>query len=973
MLDHGAGVARPQSRPVSCGTPGLELGLKLTLSPFCSVMAYTPQQAWHQWDVQAWNWQLLRFCFVADADASPDQGLRASEEDLLELTGDRQSNPRTMAEKLIQALERPAQLRNRTPADFALNHQMKHYTPSAPEEPPFFAFLWLTCLIAHGYPDPDQEGKFHARYEAVFDHQDHQGLRRLTEAWGKLSEWLTIEGIFEGERHRQLKLPPIDAYRSKISHSWWLSFPRLADCRLLQKHLRNLQQRHRKSLKASDPQLIRDLLAEREFSKDFKKELNKWQQALNKKPDAETGFSLFLDRVIRDLQAVNGKSLDQALCFGPLILCSYGDLLGVLLLADGIPQLERNGWHEEPGKGWCEKLNEQPLLIPNDLDPQYAAFEGGSLAIDREKSPITRLHPLINRGLLPFELDPDLRCPRLLLSLSAEQRPSHVVLFEENCEAFLNKFGGIEIDSFDLEKEGWICIRDFDATARKLKTFATSGAAPDDTDPPPRLTLRRGLRVQGGFLARGLGLPSVRVQFRQPAQAINLSVPQEESPISYIPDQDNPEWNPSEDSRKKTAFQPGAARIVASFTDVSDQESTFQLKNISSYVQLKRSQPIAYREDWGCKLGPINLEMSKPGDFDLGHTSTDKAKQLLSNGNSMVNPQFEQQILDALCAVFQRRPGIKRREFQQLYRQLGGMSSPWPLFYEGLLRAWCEGGWLEEGLEKSGQWNLQPIDPRLVRTSPMGAQVVGLLSVAGLQKLLALAMELEMAVKPVDPACAWLPRGWRFCGEIYLLAEFSGLPLVAQEDWVEDLDGAPLWVVEPSTCDGRDWPRSARDTYFHEEQLCGARKESHLDYSQPPGQRFQDDDRASPSQAVIRRERGFGQTRWHSPDDGHGPFVSCHRNRAALHCIHGATNGLWPFGFPDRQRPLIERFYDADAYLPLPIGRFAALKGRQLPGPTLPSRREQHTYSYWFDQDTGAMIRDEAEIPLINSSPRPHA
>jgi len=931
-----------------------------------------PQQIWHQWDAQAWNKKLLWFCFVADADASPDQGLRASEENLLELTRDRQSNPRTMAEKLIQALERPAQLRNRTPADFVLNHQMKDYTPSAREEPPFFAFLWLTCLIAHGYPDPDQEKGFHGRYEKVFGRRDNQMLRCLTEVWEKLSEWLTIKELFEGERHRQLKLPPIDAYRSNISHSWWLSFPRLADCRLLQKHLRNLQQRHRKSLKASGPQLISDLLAETEFSSEFRDELNKWQQTLSKKPDAETGFSLFLDRVIRDLQAAGGKSLDQAPCFGPLILCSDGDVLGVLLLADGIPQSERDGWHEEPGWEWCEKLNEQPLLIPNDSDPQYAASEGGSLAIDREKSPITRLHPRINRGLLPFGLDPDLRCPRLLLSPSAEQRSSHVVLFEENCEAFLNKFGGIKVDNFDLEEEGWVCIKDFEATARQLKTFATSGASSDDKDPPPKLILRKGLRVQGGFLARGLGLPSMRVQFRQPAQAVRLFAPQEESSIAYIRDQDNPEieiWNPPDDSRKKTAFQPGAARFVASFADVSERESTFQLKHIPSYVQLKRSQPIAYREDWGCKLGPTNLEMSKPGDFDLGHASTDKAKQLLINGNSTVNPRFEQQILDALCTVFQRRPRIKRQEFHQFYRQLGVMSSPWPLFYEGLLRAWCEGGWLEEGLGQNGQWDLQPIDPRLVQTSPMGAQVVGLLSVAGLQKLLAFAMELEMDVKPVAPACAWLPRGWRFCGEICLLAEFSGLPLVVQEDWVEwprDLDGTPPWMVVPRTCDGPDWPRSARDTYLHEEQLCGARKQSHLDYSQPPGQRFQYDDKASPSQAVIRRERGFGQTRWHSPDDGHGPFVSCHRNRAALHCIHGATNGLWPFGFRDRQSPLIERFYDADAYLPLPIGRFAALKGQQLPGPTLPSRREQHTYSYWLDQDTSATIRGEAEIPLIN-------
>lgn len=920
-------------------------------------------QTWHQWDAQAWNQQLLRFCFVTDADASPDQGrLYVSEGKLRELTGDHQSNPRTMVEKLVQELEQPAQLRNRTPADFMLNHQMQHYIPSTLEEPPFFAFLWLTCLIAHGYPDPDQEGKFHARYEAVFGHQDHQGLRRLTEAWEKLRDWLDIEEIFEGERHRKLNLPPIDDYRRKISHSWRLAFPRLADYDLLQKRLSRLQERYAGPLKASSPQLIDYLLAETQFSCDFKNELELWQKALNKNPDTETWFSSFLGRII---QEITGSSP----LLGPLILCHYGDVLGVLLLAGGAPQPEKDSWHEESGYEWCEKLQEHSLLVPNDSDPQYGAFEGGSRAIDREGSPIAGLHPLIDRGLLSFGLDPDLRCPRLLLKSSAEPKPSHVVLFEEKSEAFQQQFGGTEIDNFDLEEEEWTCIRDFEATGRQLEIFATSGTGPDGKDPSPKLTLSKGLRVQGGFLARGLGLPRVRVQFRQPAQAVKLFVPQEESSIVYIPDRDNPEiWNPPDDSRKETAFQPGAARLVASFADVPERERVFQLEYISSRVQLKRSQPIAYREDWGCELGPIDLETRKqPSDFDLDHASTDKAKELLSNGNSTVDSRFEQQMLDALCAVFQRRPRIKRREFQQLYRQLGGMSSEWPLFYEGLLRAWCEGGWLEEGLGQNGQWNLQPIGPRLVQTSPMEAQVVGLLSVAGLEKLLALAIELEIEVKPVAPACPRLPRGWRFRGEVDLLAEFSGLRLVTQDDWVEfPVELADPWVVVPRKCDGPPWPPSARDPNRYEERVCGTQPNSHLDYSQSPGQRFPYADKARPSQAVIHRERGFGQTRWHSPDDGHGPFISCHRNRAALHSIHGASGGLWPFGFPDRQKPLIERFYDADAYLPLPIGRFAALKGQQLPGPTLPSRREQHTYCYWLDKDTADQFREHANISLIN-------
>ena len=915
---------------------------------------------WDQWDVQEWNKQLLRFCFVADADAPADQFLRAAEEDLLELTGDHKSEPRAMAEKLVEALKWQAERRNRKPADFVLKHQMKKYTPSALEVPPFFAFLWVTCLIAHGYPDPSQKGQFHARYEAVFGSRENPSLTRLPEAWEKLSDWLAMEGLFEGERHRKLMLPPTDDYRSNISHSWWLSFPRLADYRLLQQTLNQLQERHDWHLKANSPQLIQSLLGKMEFSSEFRDELKK----LDEKPDTETGFSSFLDRVIQKTKSSR--------YFGPLVLCSYGDVLGVLLLADGVSQHERDGWHEEPGHAWCEKLNEHRLLVPNDAETEYAGFEGGSIAIDRKGgSPIAELHSLIRRGLLPFELDADLHCPRLLLSLrpSAEPKPSHVVVFEENSEIFIKQFGGKTME-FDCDGEGWVCIKDFNATAKQLKTFATSGTSLDNREVPSKLSTRGGIPVQGGFLARGLGLPSVRVQSGHPAESAKLYLPQEEHPVEYVRDDKEEMWKPPDDIRKRATFQPGEAKLVASFPNSCGCERTFQLKCISSHVKAEYSRTITYREDWGCKLGPIDLKTSEQSsDFELDNNSEDLAQDLLNNEGE-VNPQFEQQMLDALFAIFQRRQCIKRRDFRLLYRQLGGMSCEWPLFYEGLLRAWCEGGWLEEGMDRKKQWSLQPIDPRLVQTSSMEAQVAGLLSVSGLKRLLAIAISLEMEVKPVAPACPRLPRGWRFRGEVDFLAEFSGLPLVAEEDWVElplvSLDEDPPWVVLPKECDGPDWPRCARDHYFCEEQICGTRKGRHLDYSQPLEELFRYDDKASPSKAVIHREHGFGRVRWRSPDDGHGPFLSCHRNRAALHAIDCATNGFWPFGFPSRQKPLIERFYDADAYLPLPIGRFAALKGKQLPGPTLPPHPHQHTYSYWLDQETAARFREDANISFIN-------
>ena len=63
-------------------------------------------------------------------------------------------------------------------------------------------------------------------------------------------------------------------------------------------------------------------------------------------------------------------------------------------------------------------------------------------------------------------------------------------------------------------------------------------------------------------------------------------------------------------------------------------------------------------------------------------------------------------------------------------------------------------------------------------------------------------------------------------------------------------------------------------------------------------------------------------------------FSSCHRNWAALHALAVATDGLWPFRVTSRREGQIERPYDAEAYLPLPLSRWATLTGRVMPGST---------------------------------------
>ena len=80
-------------------------------------------------------------------------------------------------------------------------------------------------------------------------------------------------------------------------------------------------------------------------------------------------------------------------------------------------------------------------------------------------------------------------------------------------------------------------------------------------------------------------------------------------------------------------------------------------------------------------------------------------------------------------------------------------------------------------------------------------------------------------------------------------------------------------------------------------------------------------------------------------------FFDCPTNHQFVLCLHAlivATDGLWPFGFTDSGAGQLDRLYDADAYLPLPIGRHAAITGAKMPGPTR-HQPSDHTYRYHLD------------------------
>ncbi|MEB3320226.1 MAG: hypothetical protein VKI63_04730 [Cyanobium sp.] len=929
--------------------------------------------AWMQWDAADWNRQLLLFCFVQEADAPSLQGIRASEDDLQVLTGDLDTSPAmlAMALKRALALQASAHQEALTPAAL-MARQVRSFLPTPDKLPPFFAFLWFTCLVAHGFPDPQMEGRFHSRFEQLFGNNQERHLTALPEAWQKLIRWLALDGIFAGAPHRSLQLRPIPGNARLIGHSWTLSFPRLADRRLLLEHLNHDQLRGHQ-LDPWSPSFISRLQQVSGFSHDFRDELRRHAEGLRTDPDLDSWFTGFLLAEIEQLFRHQDTPEEEAAGsrFGPLLLRSYGRAMGVLLLSQGLPANEIGLFERVEGHPWG--VDQADLLVPTDsADPLYAAYDAGSMAIDGLASPITALRALLQRGLLLFRRDPELDQLRLVLG-APSGAISHALVSEAHAETFQNHLGG---EPVPCDEEGWQCWRGFTATAEQLRRFPSTLSRGSRTDRPQLIPVG-GKRLERGFLATGVGLPEVNVRGPHTPRALLLLSPENRS-IDYQPalpaadphhqaEPDPSRWTPKARGRAIPSFLPGEARLVAFFEEMASLECRIQLDRVPPRPLFQRGDPLHRREDWGQTLGPTWLEDPVP-EQDLQEPSTSgisQARGLLNEGQGNSNPKTEEQMLEALCAIFQRRSQIRDHEFLELFRRLGSMSTRRRYFERDVLRAWVEGGWLDQGLVlRRGLWRLQPVQPRLVILSEGELQLVGLLPAIGLVQVLAHAFDLGLQVDPVPPACPLLPRGWRFRGEAWAaLAVITGLPLVDRDAWVPD--PRPIsWQVEPSECDHTDWSGSS-DHPIRDIRIVGMRQGDH----RHTGEALPQDMIAKESLTILQEQGLNGRYRWHHTDKHHERFSSCHRNRVVLYALNDATNGLWPFG-ANCAKATIVRIYDADAYLPLPIGRWSALMGAAMPGPDLPTDIQKHTYRYHVNEGTLLSFLNDRRLPLTKPPSR---
>jgi len=184
-----------------------------------------PPAAWKDWDAAAWGRALLRHYF-AGRDSRPVSRLAISPEELARAAGAPDTSAAAVQDAFLEAVRC-------SPTAFRRRLSTVSIAPRAwnrAEEPPFLAYLFLTCVAAASLNAAiADEGVFRERVRRLLEHDEgtSYAFDELSLLWETFAEWLKTRRD-EGAAYRVLSLPDRGRMR-RIGYSVRLAFPRRED------------------------------------------------------------------------------------------------------------------------------------------------------------------------------------------------------------------------------------------------------------------------------------------------------------------------------------------------------------------------------------------------------------------------------------------------------------------------------------------------------------------------------------------------------------------------------------------------------------------------------------------------------------------------------------------------------------------------------------------------------------------------
>ena len=447
-----------------------------------------PAGSWSRWTYDAWNDLLANYCLRAsDGEEGPVERLAATPEEIATAVGADPEEADAVASAFVQACV--AQLpRGTSFCGFCRGYD---WSPASSDVPPFFGMLWLTCLIAYGYPTA--EGGFFQRLWELMGNKDH--VTCLPDLWREASAWTRARAH---SRWRELALPPDDDYRTTIGHSHFLAFPHEHDRRRLARILIDAD------LIGFEPPItpvISALQRERKhFSRYFQEDLAHFVDRYVK-GDQDPRSSAFW-------RAVRQEALDpSALPGARRTRKRITSLLGVFDEEGFLPFLGCSAsWSKPPG------IDVEPLDTPIGGFTHFASSAdlGVEGMLPRLFQAMAFLGPgpraLMNQGVLVFQED---QAGEYYLVSGHDVAGADVALVREDLSRpFIDAFGGVAEPS---RVSGWHEVTHCRVRPVDDLPEALSGVVQFlRTMNPPTLRFVGGIRVPGGYLGFEGLLPRVR-------------------------------------------------------------------------------------------------------------------------------------------------------------------------------------------------------------------------------------------------------------------------------------------------------------------------------------------------------------------------------------------------------------------------------------------------------------------------------
>lgn len=889
---------------------------------------------WRSWSFREWNDVLFDHFFrIRGEDTSPVSQIVVNDEVLKQVAGETRCPAEDVGAAFRLAILRHLRGRN-------LVRVATSYRWGSHERPRFVIHLLATCYAATRAIDSGTEGNFRKRLNEFLDHGENKpgyDLGDLPDLWVNLRDWLD-KAIEAGHSFRRLILRSQPQYRCIIGYSLDLAFPSHPDHRALVA----LLQPHALSLSPAIFRVVQ--IVERgishfsdRFRESFCQFVNAFLQGdinLYHLPFWSAVRNAIADSAIESVSD-NGKpcrtllrlDLEEDWTFG---LTIYLDRYPSRQLVDVLSI--------RPAEEFS--VGDFNLVLAINQTSENSQSAGGLLLNGRLCDLLPELDPdlirAVNQGLLLFEQnEDDVWIARFVLPLGdrvrALVRDDILAAVQESLQAQSPRVL-IRSSRFEHWSEVHGLSRQLlDASGLALKLPEID--ALQKTVEEPRISLRGGIRIPGGWLGRRCALPEIVTTPSDVDVTIALSVDGEERTCQQKVNSQSFEipallQRPLDDIEGKCLIRTRQfGKILMS------KAVEFRSHVLSSDYRVLSSPDNWFCEGGRCDVEPLTSDQHNSEEITT-NTQCDSTLIRLSVDPGQFQPDYQQgHAVESLIEILAGRSlntcSIQQSEIIDWFQRTLQLST-FRLLWD-VIRGWVECGALDVLTYRAWRGcSYVPRKPRFVvsaRPGPLSVFGVlqGLTPVSIEQAIDRLAGDFGLTFERFRPVAPWLPA-----------------PLIVRASSVEPIKhiseriglGHPQRLGTIDRCLAR-----VRDVHLFESEL--RRNHQRRDYWNWESCSFTE--LVQSSGVIVER-----YCRDDAPDSyvitapGLVPTHTFSRTWALL--IAASERQIRPFAADGRSR--IKRLIPG-LHLPLPAGRWATASSGVSPGPT-----ENRDYVYSFSGST---------------------